>query len=274
MMYRSLRGLGAAAAVVSLAMAGSALAQQPKQPSTAAAAPASPPPPPWVKVCEKIPFVGRDKDGKEQREERQICLTQHERIDGNSGIVLVSAGIREVEKFDKKYFMVMVPLGMSIPENIKIGVYPKALWEKLEKNEQVDDKEVKPISIPYTMCHFAGCSGEIEMTADLDKQLKEGAGLVVLVVNGAGVPIGLPIPLAGLAQVQAGKPIDMETYKTEKGKLLQAIAERQRQQIEELRKQQGELKGLTGQPPATGSTTPAPAANKAPAPAQQPAKKQ
>jgi invasion protein IalB len=258
MMNRSLWGAGAIAAAM---MITAAHAQQAKQQAPAAApapaAAATAPPPPWVKVCEKIPFVARDKDGKEAREDREICLTQHERIDGNSGIVLVSAGIREVEKFDKKFFMVMVPLGMSIPDNIKIGVYPKELWAKLEKNEQVDDKAIKPVTVPYTMCHFAGCSGEIELTADLDKQLKEGAGLVVLVTNGAGVPIGLPVPLTGLAQVQAGKALDMETYKTEKGKLMRQIAERQQQQIEEFRKQQGELKGLTGAPPATGSNPPA-----------------
>jgi invasion protein IalB len=269
MMYRSIRGFSAAAAVTLLTIAAPAVAQQPKTATPApAAAPAGAPPPPWVKVCEKIPFVTRDKDGKEARDDRQLCLTQHERIDGNTGIVLVSAGIREVEKFDKKYFMVMVPLGMSIPENIRVGVYPKALWEKLEKNEQVDDKEVKPITLPYMMCHFAGCSGEIELSADFEKQLKDGAGLVVLVVNGAGVPIGLPVPLTGLSQVQSGKPIDMETYKAEKAKLLTAIGQRQQQQIEELRKQQGELKGLTGQGGA-----PAPAAAPA-AKAPPPAKKQ
>lgn len=278
MMYRSVRGLGALVATTAMVFVGTAAAQQPKAPATIAppAQAAAPPPPPWVKVCEKIPFVAKDKDGKEAREDRQICLTQHERIDGNSGIVLVSAGIREVEKFDKKVFMVMVPLGMSIQDNIRVGIYPKALWDKLEKNEPVDDKEIKPVTMPYTMCHFAGCSGEMELTADFEKQLKEGAGLVVLVVNGAGVPIGLPVPLTGLMQVQAGKALDMETYKTEKGKLMRAIAERQQQQLEEFRKQQGELKGMTAQPPVAGAG-PAPAAapaKAAPAPAPAPVKKQ
>jgi invasion protein IalB len=267
--------MGSLATAAMIAASGVVFAQQPAPkapaaapkgtPATAAAAPAGPPPPPWVKVCEKIPFV-QQKDGKEVRDDRQLCLTQHERIDGNTGIVLVSAGIREVEKFDKKYFMVMVPLGMSLQENIRVGVYPKALWEKLEKNEAVDDKEIKPVTIPYVMCHFAGCSGEIELTPDFEKQVKEGAGMVVLVVNGAGVPIGLPVPLTGLAQVQAGTPMSMEAYKTEKAKLLTAIGQRQQQQIEELRKQQGELNGLTGQqPPATGAAPPA-KAPAAPAP--------
>ncbi len=63
----------------------------------------------WVKLCEKSPLVKKDKDGKETKEEKDICLTHHERLDGNSGMVLVSAAIRQVEGSDKESFMVMVP---------------------------------------------------------------------------------------------------------------------------------------------------------------------
>ena len=51
----------------------------------------------WVKLCEKSPLVKKDKDGKDVKEEKNICLTHHERLDGNSGMVLVSAAIRQVE---------------------------------------------------------------------------------------------------------------------------------------------------------------------------------
>src|SRR5262249_28179523 len=63
----------------------------------------------WVKLCEKAPMVKKDKDGKDQKEEKSICLTNHERLDGNSGMVLVSAAIRQVEGQDKQSLMIMVP---------------------------------------------------------------------------------------------------------------------------------------------------------------------
>ena len=49
----------------------------------------------WVKLCEKAPILKKDKDGKDQKEEKNLCLTHHERLDGNTGMVLVSAAIRE-----------------------------------------------------------------------------------------------------------------------------------------------------------------------------------
>ncbi len=68
-----------------------------------------------MKLCEKAPFAKKDKDGKDVKEEKEICLTHHERLDGNSGMVLVSAAIRQVEGGDKEHFMVMVPLGNGDP---------------------------------------------------------------------------------------------------------------------------------------------------------------
>src|ERR1044072_2614424 len=112
---RSARGIAAVCAALGLAamMAGTpALAQDPaaKAPAAApaakapAAAPAAKAPAAgapaakggaaaaagnksaWVKLCEKAPFNTKDKDGKEVKNEKNICLTHHERLDGNTGI--------------------------------------------------------------------------------------------------------------------------------------------------------------------------------------------
>ena len=63
----------------------------------AAAAAAAAPKSAWVKLCEKAPIVKKGPDGKDVKEEKSLCLTHHERLDGNTGMVLVSAAIREVE---------------------------------------------------------------------------------------------------------------------------------------------------------------------------------
>ena len=58
----------------------------------------------WVKLCEKANAVTKDKDGNEERKEVKICLTHHERLDGNSGMVLVSAAMRQMDGQDKQHF--------------------------------------------------------------------------------------------------------------------------------------------------------------------------
>src|SRR5262245_20427710 len=59
----------------------------------------------WVKLCEAGQTVSKDKDGKEVKQDLKICMTMHERLDGNSGMTVVSAAVRKVEGQDKLYFM-------------------------------------------------------------------------------------------------------------------------------------------------------------------------
>jgi len=192
----------------------------------------------WVKLCEGVPFIRKDKDGKEQREDRRICLTHHERLDGNTGMVLVSAAIRQVDGQDKQHLMVMVPLGMAVQPGVRAAVYPKDLWEKVQKNEKVDEKQLKPIAMEYSICHPAGCTAEIEAAPDVIDQLKKGGGLVVLAINAAGQPIAFPVPLNGFEATYAGQPVDNKAYAQARNQLMQQIRQRQAQAIEEARKQQ------------------------------------
>ena len=87
--------------------------------------------------------VTKDKDGKEEKKELNICLTHHERLDGNTGMVLVSAAVRQVEGQDKQHFMVMVPLGMMLQAGMRATLYPKDAWEKVQKNEKVDESQAQ-----------------------------------------------------------------------------------------------------------------------------------
>ena len=79
----------------------------------------------WVKLCEKATAQVKDKDGKEEKKDLNICLTHHERLDGNTGMVLVSAALRQIEGQDKQHFMVMVPLGMLIQPGMRATVFPR-----------------------------------------------------------------------------------------------------------------------------------------------------
>jgi invasion protein IalB len=218
----------------------------------------------WVKLCEKANAVGKDKDGKEEKKEINICLTHHERLDGNTGMVLVSAAVRQVEGQDKQHFMVMVPLGMLIQPGMRASIYPKDLWEQAQKNEKVDESKLKGLKFGFTLCHPAGCTAEVEAPPELLTDLKTAGGLVIFAINAGGQPVGFPVPLVGFEQAYAGAPVDNVQYGQARQQLMQQIAQRQQEMAEEYKKQQQAAQ----QQPAGA----APAA-KAPAPAAPPAKK-
>ena len=129
-----------------------------------------------MKLCEKAPLVKKDKDGKEVKEEKELCLTHHERLDGNTGMVLVSAAIREIKGQPKKSLMIMVPLGMAIPPGIRAAVYTKEQWAAAAKNEKIDEKTLKPIELKYSLCHPAGCTAETEATPEILAEMAKGGG--------------------------------------------------------------------------------------------------
>lgn len=210
----------------------------------------------WVKLCEKAPLVKRDKDGKEVKEEKQLCLTHHERLDGNTGMVLVSAAIRSVEGQPKKSLMVMVPLGMAIPPGIRAAVYSKDQWAKMQKNEKIDEKALKPIDLRYSLCHPAGCTAETEATADILDQMSKGGGMMILAMNAAAQPVAFPVPLDGYNEATKGPPVDNKKYAEARSALMRQIRVRQQQMAEKFK--ENEMKNLPmdapGAPVATGST--------------------
>jgi invasion protein IalB len=271
-----IRHAGAVALALAIGWAGSAVAQAPptappakKAPEKAPAAPAKKPaagakdaPAPsgaaqsaWVKLCEMAVGIAKDKDGKEEKKELNICLTHHERLDGNTGMVLVSAAVRQVEGQDKQHFMVMVPLGMMLQAGMRATLYPKDAWEKVQKNEKVDESKLKAIKLAYTLCHPAGCTAEMETTPELLTDLKAGGGLVVFAINAGGAPVGFPVPLTGFDQSYTGAAVDNKQYGEARKALMQQIQARQQEQMEQQRKQMEEQQ--KGAP-----ATPAPPAKK------------
>ncbi|HEX2842791.1 invasion associated locus B family protein [Hyphomicrobium sp.] len=217
----------------------------------------------WVKLCEKSPLVHKDKDGKEVKDEKNICLTHHERLDGNSGMVLVSAAIRQVEGNEHDHLMIMVPLGMAIPPGIKAAVYSKEQWEKASKNEKVDDKDLKPVDLKFSLCHPSGCTAEIEATKEIVEQMKAGGGIMVLAMNAQAQPIGFPVPLDGFADAFAGKPIDNAEYKKARGQLMAQIRQRQQEAYEKFKAEK--MKELPPQPGAADAAAAAAKKDAAPA---------
>lgn len=234
----------ALATLLAVPFAGTALAQD--APPAAPAKKAAPAKPAakaadksaWVKLCEKAPIVKKGEDGKEVKEEHNLCLTHHERLDGNTGMVLVSVAIREVEGQGKKSLMVMVPLGMALPPGLRAAVYTKDQWAKAAKNEKIEEGELKPVDLKYSLCHPAGCTAETEATPELLAQMEGGGGIMILAMNAAAEPIGFPVPLDGYLEAAKGPPIDNQKYAQARGALMKQIRERQRKMAEKVKEEQ------------------------------------
>jgi invasion protein IalB len=184
-------------------------------------------------------------------------LTHHERLDGNTGMVLVSAAIRQVEGQDKQSLMIMVPLGMAIPPGIRAAIYTKEQWAAVSKNEKIDEKALKPIELKYSLCHPAGCTAETEATKEITDQMAAGGGMMVLAMNAGAQPVAFPVPLDGYVEAAAGPAVDNKQYGEARGKLMAEIRSRQQKAAEQFKADQMKnipLDGPGAPPTTTGST--------------------
>ena len=243
-----------------------ASAQAAKKPDPKAAAPKSTPESSWVKLCDKGQLKGKDKDGKEQAKEVEMCMTLSEQIDANSGMVLVSANLQnvKVDGKEKQHFSVTVPLGVALPYGAAITVFPKDLWEKVQKNvklEKAEEEKLKASSLKlnYTYCIQVGCSAETEAKPELLALLKGGAGFVVQTVRMPGTPVAQPVSLAGFPQALANAATDTKKFKEARTDLMKQIYERQKQMMGELKKQQDDLNKMQPNVDAPAKAPAAPA---------------
>jgi invasion protein IalB len=204
----------------------------------------------WVKLCEKMALGTMYRDGKEETRYSNYCLTQHERIDGKTGRSVVTAAVRQMDGESKQYFMVMVPLGMLLKPGMRAALYPKDLWEKVQKNENVDESKLKGLKLEYTLCHGGGCTAQAESTPELINDLKTFGGMVVFAINSKGESAGFPVSFAGFEQAYTGSPADPQQYAAGRRALMQMIAQRQQQE-------QAEQQKKAAQPPAAAAPPPA-----------------
>ncbi len=164
----------------------------------------------WVKLCgnnttNALPWttVGLSK---QTINSNNICLTHHERLDGNAGLVLVAVAIRKVPGINKERLMFVVPLGMAIPLGIQL---------KIDNNT--------PHKLPYSICLPEGCVAEMDLTSELLNEMKAGNRMIVAVISRLGKPIGFPVPLNGISAAYAGPPMNSITYFNARADLLKRI---------------------------------------------------
>jgi invasion protein IalB len=190
----------------------------------------------WVKLCEK----------GEQTENKQVCLTHHERLDGNTGMVLVAAAVRKIEGVEQEQLLVTLPtaISLAIPAGVQI---------------RIDEGE--PIALQYSLCYLTGCQAEIELTKELADSMRKGTQMVVAAMNVQRKAIGFPVPLTGFTKAYDGPPVDTEQYQQARQQLMQVIQQRQRELAS---KAAQAAEGQDGQQQAPAQQQP-PAAQPAPA---------
>jgi invasion protein IalB len=208
----------------------------------------------WVKLCDTVKLKGKaGADGKEGKpEEKQLCSTMFEAIESNTGQLIVSVGLQQMQGAPKQVLAVMVPLGTIIPGGVKLAVYNKDQWEKAAKKEKVELKDLKTADLKFAHCLPVGCTAEAQATPEVVEMLKSGAGLAVLAIWANGNQFTVPVPLNGFAEALGGKPIDKTEYQANRKKLMQHIMQRQAELREKAKAEK--MKEL---PPPPGATAPA-----------------
>ena len=164
------------------------------------AAPAKKPISSWVKLCDKV----KAAEGKSTQ---NICIVHHERLDPNSGAVVISAALRKIEGQEKQRFMVTVPLGMALSPGMQIKI----------------DGDSAFIPLKFTFCLPNGCTAETEASPTLVEKLSGGKTIEVATINALGEQIGFEVPLTGFKQTLEGAPIDGPKFQKKRKAYIESI---------------------------------------------------
>src|SRR5262245_21234481 len=135
----------------------------------------------WIKLCEM----------RRPPKDVGVCMTLHERADGQTGELLISAALRQTEGEDKEYFRVMLSPRAQVEQYIHVTIFPEQMWERLQKTGKRDENGDGPnlqrvslglLRLPGSQSlptGAAGCVAEVEAAPDLLVNLKNSGGLLV-----------------------------------------------------------------------------------------------
>ena len=185
----------------------------------------------WVKLCMK----------NEQTQNKEICLINHEGLDPNSGMVLITAMVRKVEGEQKQQLIIRLPTAYAL-------VIPAGVQAKIDED--------KPIDLQYMICFPAGCQAQTDLTPEVMEAMRKGKQMVVAAVNFQQKTMGFPVPLSGFNKAADGPAADPVKYEESRKQLMEMF--RKRQQELAAKAAQGKGPDQTGAAPAPGGQAPAP----------------
>lgn len=182
----------------------------------------------WVKLCMK----------NEQTQNKEICLINHEGLDPNSGMVLITAMVRKVEGEEKQQLIIRLPTAYAL-------VIPAGVQAKIDEN--------KPIDLQYMICFPAGCQAQTDLTTEVMDAMRKGKQMVVAAVNFQQKTMGFPVPLSGFNKAFDGPAADPVKYEESRKQLMEMFRKRQ----QELAAKAAQGKDQTGAAPAPAGQAPA-----------------
>jgi invasion protein IalB len=202
----------------------------------------------WVKLCMK----------SDQTNNKEICLTNHEGLEPNTGMVLIAAAVRKVEGEEKQQLLVRVPTAYAlvIPAGVQI---------------KIDDGQ--PIQLQYMICFPTSCQVQLELTKELFDSMRKGKQMVVAAMNIQQKTMGFPVPLTGFAKAYDGAPVDSAKYEESRRQLMEVFRKRQAElaakaaEAQQKKEAQQTAPAAGGAPPAGNTTTAAQKKPPAPVPA-------
>jgi invasion protein IalB len=183
----------------------------------------------WVKLCETPAATNKNFFEKFGAIGTKTCVTYHERMDANTGMVMVAVALRQTG--GQRAVMVLMPAGMEQGPGIKLIIFPGGLWEKVQRRERLDKQEegrLRVVYLRYAFCRAEGCTAEMPASPELIADLKSNAGFAVVAIRG-GQAIALNIPLSGFREAYNGPPADAARFEAARNELLRQIRERQKE---------------------------------------------
>lgn len=232
-----------------IALAGSAFAQQskpaakpaqkPAQPAQAQpAAPAGQPQGPmvvdlksaqadWTKVC-----------GKDQSANKEVCYTTRDFGTQADQPPVLAVAVYDVKGEETKIVRFLMPIGLMLRPGFRFTV---------DKGATVEGA--------FEICFPNGCFAEAKVKQATVDAMKKGTGLHVQVRNGVGAEVAFNVPLDGFGKAYDGPAIDPKVLEEQQKKLQEQLQKKAEEERKKLEAQQG---GAA----APGAAAPAPAAPK------------
>ena len=153
----------------------------------------------WLKTC---PMNAETKSN-------EICRTFHERLDGKTGDIIVSATVTRIDGAPTKRLLVDISTTVVSP------------IRELGAQIRVDD--YAPLRVKIKNCTKSTCRIETELTRKLMYQMRNGKQMVVAVINPKHKAMGFPVPLTAFAETYDGAPYDEAKWQEKRREAIESI---------------------------------------------------
>ena len=152
----------------------------------------------WTKICTAAEAIKSEE--REGAERKLICLTHQDHAAMiKNGRTTVSVGVREVIGDNDKFLVVTLPPKLSKMDSLRVNLYRKEQWAKVEKDARLNDDFTLHLNLQTRVCNASGCTAETGIQPAVVREFLQEGGIAVLATGSDGEVISLLLPLAGFS---------------------------------------------------------------------------